>query len=79
MCRSETSFLIVLMILARSLGEGSWVDELCVADIGLLSVNSSNQVWSQANGMIAWTFQSEAGPVVWNGLRTVSPKHVLLS
>src|SRR6266581_428022 len=80
MCRSETSFLVMLMILARSLVLGSWLDVFCVAGMDLSSlVHCARFLRVQRNGMVAGTFQPEARPVVWNGLRAVSPKHVLLS
>src|SRR5260370_8887279 len=77
MCRSGTSFLIALMILARSLGAGTWRDACGAADIDRFSsIHRTEFLRGEADGMIAGTFQFEASPIVRNGLRTISLKHV---
>src|SRR5439155_1310054 len=75
MCRSETSFLIVPMILARSLRAGTWVD---VADIDRVPYFFALNFFLEfeADGVVAWAFQFEAGPIVRNRLCTVRLEHV---
>src|SRR5216684_2122985 len=76
MWRSGTSFLMVLRILARSFWVRAGVDVLCPSDIVAFLVRSSESLRANGDGIVSQTVQSKAGPVIRNGLGTVSLKHV---